>query len=208
MEHPHGCAVGTPREPPGAPGSVLLLGLTERPEAMRAVRLFLPGVLLAISACASPVPTGTPTPPSSAAVVATPTLPAPSPTPSASSVPSPSGQTVTCLPEIAPLPSGLQGDPCPSAIAAVRVVVASLGLPIARMHIEPGPFLCGDLWPGVGSPIICAGTPVIPGTSMHGWVTFVGTDKVAAAEVHRVPSHPWTPALRAFVVPPAGWVMP
>jgi hypothetical protein len=187
---------------------VKLLRLTERREAMRAVRLFLPGVLLAISACASPVPTGTPTPPSTEAVVATPTLPAPSSTPSASSIPSPSGATVTCLPETAPLPTGLQGDPCPSAIVAVRTVVARLGPPIARMHIEPGPFSCDDLWPGVGSPIVCFGAIVLPGTSMHGWVTFVGTDKVAAIELHRVPSHPWTPALRDFVVPPAGWVMP
>ena len=42
---------------PGAlSGSVKPHRLTERREAMRAVRLFLPGVLLAISACASPVP--------------------------------------------------------------------------------------------------------------------------------------------------------
>jgi hypothetical protein len=177
---------------------------------MRAVRLFLPGVLLALSACASPLPTGTPTPTpaSTEAVVAAPTLPTPSPTPSASSIPSPSASTVTCLPETAPLPSGLQGDPCPSAIAAVRAVVASLALPIARMHIEPGPFGCGDLWPGFGSPVICFGPIILPGTSMHGWVRFVGTAKVAAVELHRTPSRPWTPALRAFVVPPAGWVMP
>lgn len=43
---------------------------------------------------------------------------------------------------------------------------------------------------------------------MHGWVTFVGTDKVAAVELHRLPGRPWAPILRAFVVPPAGWVMP
>lgn len=191
-----------------APGSVKLLHLTERREAMRAVRLLLPGVLLATSACTSPVPTGTPTPHSSEAVVATPTLPGTSSTPTVSSVASPSGESITCLAEPGPLPSGLQGDPCPSAIAAVRVVVASLAMPIARMHVEPGPFHCGDLWPGAGSPIVCFGAMVLPGTWMHGWVTFVGTDKVAAVELHRMPSHRWTPALRAFVVPPAGWVKP
>jgi hypothetical protein len=42
---------------------------------------------------------------------------------------------------------------------------------------------------------------------MHGWVSFVGTAKVAAIELHRTPGHPWTAVRRAFVVPPAGWAM-
>ena len=178
---------------------------------MRAVRLILPVLLLVISACTSPVPTGTPTPSSTEAALATPTLhptSPTSPTPSASSVASPSGESITCRAYPGPLPSGLQGDPCPSAVAAIRVLVASIARPIARIHIEPGPFSCGDLWPGVGSPNMCFGPIVIPGTSMHGWVSFVGTAKVAAIELHRTPGHSWMAVRRAFVVPPAGWAMP
>jgi hypothetical protein len=52
---------------------------------------------------------------------------------------------------------------------------------------------------------------------MHGWVSFSGTDKVAAVALARdvslggaIPSPvpPWTARVVAFVVPPAGWSMP
>jgi hypothetical protein len=43
---------------------------------------------------------------------------------------------------------------------------------------------------------------------MHGWVTFIGTDKVAAVELRRSPREPWTAVVRAFAVPPVGWAMP
>jgi hypothetical protein len=90
----------------------------------------------------------------------------------------------------------------------LRKVVAYVGHPIARLYIGPGPFQCGDIWPGVGSPIVCFGPIVLPGRQMSGWVSFVGTDKVAAVELHRTPGDPWIARVRAFEVPPAGWVMP
>lgn len=169
------------------------------------VRMVLAAAILA--ACApTPSPSVTPSP------LVRPTTSAPSPAPSTS----PPAETVTCRAETGPLPSGLAGDPCPSAVAAVRAVVEPLGTPIVRIYIEPGPFFCGDLWPGVGSPPVCFGPLVLPGTRMHGWVIFVGTDQVAAVALSRplpgrtnaspVPS--WTATLQAFVVPPTGWVMP
>jgi hypothetical protein len=123
---------------------------------------------------------------------------------------------VICVPETGPLPSGLAGDQCPSAIAAVRTVVEPLGEPIVRIYLQPGLF-CGGFWPGVGSPPVCYGVAVLPGSTMHGWVSFSGTDKVAALTLFRdvpvsgvIPSPipPWTASVVAFIVPPAGWSMP
>ena len=50
---------------------------------------------------------------------------------------------------------------------------------------------------------------------MHGWVSFSGTDKVAAVFLRRFlvtgaspsPAPPWNATLSAFIVPPAGWSM-
>jgi hypothetical protein len=126
-------------------------------------------------------------------------------------------ESATCVPFTGELPVGLYGDPCPSALKAIRAIVARLDFPIARIYVEPGPFICGDyLWPGVTSPPICFGPIIIPGTMMHGWSSFEGTDKVAAVELRRgVPPRasppvvpPWRATVVAFVVPPTGWVMP
>jgi hypothetical protein len=179
--------------------------------AMSTVRL-LPGFgallgLVILAGCAS-TPSPTPSPSTAS--------PASSPSPASSSSPAPAASAlVTCLPETGPLPSGFGGDPCPSAIAAIRAVVAPLRLTIARLRIEPGPFECGDLWPGVGTPPACR-PPVIPGRDMHGWVSFVGTDRVAAvALVRQLPDGalastpgPWQATLLELEDPPGGWVMP
>ena len=144
--------------------------------------------------------------------------PATTPPPSAPSVslpPSTPTETVICLPETGPLPSAL-GDPCPSAIAAVRTVVEPPAEPIVRIYLQPGLF-CGGFWPGT-TPPICFGVFLLPGSTMHGWVSFSGTVKVAAVVLRRdvfpvsgaipspVPS--WTASLAAFIVPPTGWLMP
>jgi hypothetical protein len=131
--------------------------------------------------------------------------------------PLPLGPAVTCVPELVILPSGgSMADECPTAIIAFEGVAARLGT-IARVRIEPGDFDCaGHLWPGVGSPPMCFGVLVLPGSAMHGWATFEGTDKVAAIALRRSPASPysvgafgpWLGSLAAFSVPPAGWVMP
>lgn len=174
--------------------------------------------------CATPVPSPRPTTAIAPSLVPISPSPSAAPSPSASS-PAPSvslptstpAETVICVPEKGPLPSALAGDPCPSAIAAVRAVVEPLGQSIARIYIEPGRFDCGVLWPGVGSPPLCFGPLILPGRTMHGWVSFSGTDKVAAVALARdvpvggaIPSPvpPWTASLVAFIVPPAGWSIP
>jgi hypothetical protein len=56
----------------------------------------------------------------------------------------------------------------------------------------------------------------ILGTTMHGWVSFTGSAKVAAVSLRLeswggpspAPSPTWVATIAAFQVPPAGWVMP
>ncbi len=114
------------------------------------------------------------------------------------------------------MPSGgSTTDECRTAIIVFEAVAARLG-GIAEARIEPGYFDCGDLWPGVGSPPACIGERIPPGTAMHGWASFEGTDNVAAITLARsltgqLPSAsfgPWQGRVEAFVVPPVGWVMP
>jgi hypothetical protein len=182
---------------------------------MRFVVTLLLGAAL-LSAC-SPSPSPSPHATSSIAPSSA-ASPSPVVTPSAST-PSPSAlaESVICVPFPGQLPAGLEGDPCPSALKAVRAIVKRLDFQIARIYIEPGPFICGDyLWPGIGSPPVCYGPLIIPGTMMRGWVAFHGTDKVAAVELRReVPRRasptvvpPWKATVLAFIVPPTGWVMP
>ncbi len=105
------------------------------------------------------------------------------------------------------------GDPCLAALAAVGVVVGPLGVP-TRTRIQPGTFMCGVLWPGAQSMPLCLAPISMPGTAMHGWVSFAGTARVAAVQLTRTPPRgstppgPWEAAVVAFEVPPTGWAMP
>jgi hypothetical protein len=125
---------------------------------------------------------------------------------------------VACHGESQPLPSALAGDPCRSATVAVEVAVAAVGLPIAEILIEPGPFYCDVLWPGVQSPNPCYASFVRPGQFMHAWVRFTGSDEVAVValgldlpadlDIPGATRPPWNATLVRVEVPPAGWVMP
>jgi len=135
----------------------------------------------------------------------------------ATATPEPSlGRTVRCEQEVGPVPSGVAGDPCPEAVVAVSVAVAPVRLPIERIVIEPGPFYCDAVWPGVGSPPACYGPVVRPGQFMHAWVSFHGSDQVAAVMLGRdlptdeasATASPWTATVVTVAVPPARWVMP
>jgi hypothetical protein len=64
---------------------------------------------------------------------------------------------------------------------------------------------------------MCTGLLALPGRWMHGWVSFFGTDKVAAVSLAldlpvsgAIPSAvpPWKADVVAFAIPPAGWSMP
>jgi hypothetical protein len=178
---------------------------------------------LMLSACApAPIPSPSasavvspaPSPSVTASPSASPSASLPSPSPSVSLPPTVPPESVSCTPDRG-LPAA--GDPCPAAVAAVRKVVKELGGTISRIYLVPAPFPCGGLWPGVGSPVICFGPIVLPGRTMHGWVRFLGTDRVAAVSLARdlpigepIPSPlpPWRASIEAFVVPPTGWQMP
>jgi hypothetical protein len=63
---------------------------------------------------------------------------------------------------------------------------------------------------------MCAVLEVISGTELHGWVSFAGTDQVAAVAVTRnapgptadsTPG-PWRAVVVVYAVPPDGWAMP
>lgn len=169
---------------------------------------YLAALLLsvALTACASPAPTPSPTPPPVPTATA-------SPSPSPTELPAPSA-SITCVQQITAGSAVPAGDPCVSAIPAVRAVVAPLGLPIASMYIGSGTFDCGVVWPGIESMPACSEPAFLPGSAMHGWVAFTGTAKVAAIQLTRVPlqgatqSGPWQARIVTFVVPPTGWTMP
>jgi len=174
--------------------------------------IVLVGAVLA--ACAAPVRSPTP-PPSQTASPAS--LATPSPAPSISLSPSAAeSPSISCISDQTDADGRPLADECPSAIVAVEALVARLG-PIAQIRIDPGPFECGDLWPGVGSPAMCFGAAIFPGLAMHGWASFLGTGKVAAIALQRSslqrsrvgpPFGPWQARIVTLVVPPAGWVMP
>jgi hypothetical protein len=125
---------------------------------------------------------------------------------------------VSCTQDSGPLPPALATDPCPDAVFAVELAVAPVRLPIERIVIEPGPFYCDVIWPGVGTPRVCAGVSVRPGQFMHAWASFVGSREVAAVALGldlpddiNAPGAtrpPWNATLVAVETPPAGWVMP
>jgi hypothetical protein len=180
---------------------------------------FALGLLLALVAgCSAPgaspsnvAPSQSPT---SSIAVATILTPGPTPAPN-------HGPSFICVPFADPLPSSL-ADPCPAVLALVQRVAAAGGLPVARILIEPG-FFCGDPWQVNGSPPPCSGPSGLDGIGMHGWVTFVGSDKVMAIMTSlqggptcieklcgsSLPSFPptWVASV-ADGGPPAGWVMP
>jgi hypothetical protein len=126
--------------------------------------------------------------------------------------------SVRCTPDPGPLQPMLSSDPCPAAVAAVELAVRDLRMPLERIVIEPGPFFCNEIWPGVGSPRLCSMFGIQPGQWMHAWVRFADSDRIAAVmlgldlpEKQREPGAtrpPWLTTLVAVEVPPDGWVMP
>ncbi|MEA2675723.1 MAG: hypothetical protein QOI92_2915 [Chloroflexota bacterium] len=126
--------------------------------------------------------------------------------------------SISCGRDQGTLPVYLANDPCPSAILAVELAVATVRLPIVRMVIEPGPLFCDVIWEGYGTPPPCRGAATRPGQFMHAYVAFRGTDKVAVVMLGldlpdnendpRATRPPWNTTLVAVAIPPAGWVMP
>lgn len=125
---------------------------------------------------------------------------------------------LACIAEAGPVPSALSSDPCPAAILAVELAVAPVRLPIQRIVVEPGPFYCNVIWPGVGTAPVCYEPFQRPGQFMHAWASFAKSSKVAVVmlgldlpdDLDRPGSTrpPWNATLVAVEIPPAGWVMP
>ena len=143
-----------------------------------------------------------------------------SPTQSAAAVAASPAPTpaVLCEEEPGDLALGLSKPACPQAILAVQLAVAPVRLPVVRIVIEPGPFFCDMLWPGVQTVKPCFGAFVQPGQFMHAWVSFRDSAKVAVvmlgldlpivAQSPRPARPPWISTLVTVEIPPAGWAMP
>jgi hypothetical protein len=82
--------------------------------------------------------------------------------------------------------------------------VAGLGYPVKTVTIGPFGFNCGGPFPS--GTYAC---PLAAGPLPTAYVTFVGTDKVAALEIGTQRGGPEIAAsIVAFEVPPTGWSMP
>lgn len=137
---------------------------------------------------------------------------------SAAGTPSAAAAVIDCRRDIGPMPRYLADDPCPSAVAAVVIAVATVNMPAERMVIESGPLFCDVIWEGYGSPAVCHGQAIRPGQFMHAYVSFTDSSKVAVVMLGLdLPADdndplatrpPWNTTLVAFDDPPAGWVMP
>lgn len=172
----------------------------------------------AVVACAAPAPPPTPVgspppvapPPQGPSLApvppSAPPIVPPSPAPSASAA-----FTVTCLGS--PKPGAANASPtvltdCSELATAVLAAVAHLPYSVQAMSLRTFPFGCGG--PFTEGAVRCRSVPgpgptTIPGSA---YVTFAGTDFVAAVTYEAVDDPPLIAKLIAFEVPPAGWVMP
>jgi hypothetical protein len=123
------------------------------------------------------------------------------PTPSPPPTPTPAPFVpVKCATITSPAPSGAVAG-CSIEIRAVRDSIADVGFEVASIVIQPYGFPCGTPFPAGGADPTC---PVTLGISTA-YVTFVGTDKVAALTLASTPSGAAVEAvIVAFEVPVGG----
>ena len=153
---------------------------------------------LLIAACATPTPS--PTPPPAPTSTRTP-IPTMTPTPSSS--PSPA---FSCYRD--PIPKGpgspsLPSSYCPAERVAVETAVEKLGRTIKAITIEATGFPC-NLPFTEGYNMACFASSIGP----VAYVSFVGTDHVAALTIALVVNGPVVAKIVTFEVPPSGWSMP
>ena len=204
----------TRAQPPGS-GPRFSIGIAALAVALTAVIAIAIGASMlrpAATPGTSPTPGPTLATPSGATASVDPALA------SATNAPSGPVASIDCRPDPGPVPSYLSNDPCPSAIVAVELAVATVRLPIERMVIEAGPLYCNVIWEGLGSPPICYEPFSRAGQFRHAYVSFVGSTEVAVVMLGLdMPADdndpfatrpPWKATLVTVAVPPAGWVMP
>jgi hypothetical protein len=157
---------------------------------------------LLVAGCATPLPSATPTGsavPTSVPTTATSLTPTPSPSPSI---------VFRCIPMILPgfgvTPAPPPAYCLPSSETAVLGAVAFLGYPVESVSLGPFDFNCGGPFAiGVRS------CPAYAATLPSAYVSFVGTDKVAAVQIGTQRGGSVTTATVILAeVPPAGWSMP
>jgi hypothetical protein len=86
---------------------------------------------------------------------------------------------------------------------ALLASVADLGYPVRAVMIGIYGLNCGA--PFRSSVALC---PLSTDPLPTAYVTFIGTDKVAAVQVGTVTGGPGTDSVAAFEVPPEGWSIP
>ncbi len=100
-------------------------------------------------------------------------------------------------------PSSVLPGGCPAEEAAVLTAVASLGYPVATVDISPYGFPCGTPFWGNPPASIAPGCPVaLDGPTAY--VTFLGTDKVAALLFTSKPDGSIVASVVGFRVPSSG----
>ena len=151
-----------------------------------------------VAGCATPVPSATPL--RSPALSTSPSL-----TPSQSSSPS-VGIVFSCpsLPIAGPAsPPASPTLDCSTAETAVLAAVTAPGLPVRSVTILLGGFFCG--LPFAPEGILCPR----PNSGPAAYVTFVGTDMVAALLIEtQLGGAVVVATIVASEIPPAGWSMP
>jgi hypothetical protein len=93
---------------------------------------------------------------------------------------------------------------CPAEEAAVLAAVADLGYPVESINILSGGFPCGVPFPALP---YAAPAPACPPDPEHGptaYVSFVGTEKVAALTFAYHADASLVANVVAFQVPPSG----
>lgn len=124
----------------------------------------------------------------------------------ASAVPTP---TRTIVPTPNPSPSSAIAFVCPpiycsdDSKGAVLKAVAGLAYPVKTVTIGLFGLSCGEPFPSR-----TASCPLATDPLPTAYVTFVGTDRVAAVEIGTVIGGRGVDRLVAFEIPPAGWSLP
>lgn len=148
------------------------------------------------ASCATPPPSPSNPPPTPVGIVVAAT---PSPPP---------GAPIEFVCPAVPMNGLDSADGCPAAYAAIETTIAPLGLQVDGITVLPDDFPCR--LPFTSSAARCPLMPASPPPpSLNGvYVTFVGTDKVAALTITRASNGPMVAHLVEFEVPPAGWSVP
>lgn len=121
-------------------------------------------------------------------------------------IPSPSASltaVITCTTFESPGPTPLPGG-CPAEERAALTAVADLGYAVATVDIRPYGWPCGTPFFSVPPGELPPGCPAATDGGPTAYVSFVGTDKVAALTFSLQQDKSLVAHIIAFQVPPSG----